>query len=204
MIDSKEANRISDMGPSGAAEAERFFIEAVEACDTNLMRCALDVIEATGAQPRVLQKLKELTPRDDVRNSFRSFWDEHGWTIRMKVADDSALCDVLRNLLEPYKGPHLILYRGEIAAQREQEIYGISWTTDIQVARMFARGLNCLPPDGGVLLKSLVSAEAIISSPSEHSKRLDEYEFVVDPRGLNEVRTMERFAWTEHESMVDG
>ena len=73
------------MGLSGAADASSFFAKAVLSCDTQFMRCALDVIEATGAQPKVLQWLKKLTPQDDVRRSFRSFWDEHGWTIRMKV-----------------------------------------------------------------------------------------------------------------------
>ncbi len=67
----------------------------------------------------------------------------------------------------------------------------MSWTPDIKVARMFARGLNCQPPDGGVVLEALVPADAIISPPSEHSKYLQEYEFVVDPRGL-EVRIIER------------
>ena len=191
----KEAIRIIDLG--SAAEAVRFFMEGVEACDKEQIRRALDVIEATGAQPRVLQRLKKLTPTDDVRKSFRSFWDEFGWTIRMKVADDSALCDALRNLLEPYKGPPMTLYRGEIAAQYDKGIYGISWTTDVKAAGMFARGLNCLEPAGGVLLESLVPAEAIISPPSEHSKHLQEYEFPVDVRGLNEVRVLKRFPWTE-------
>ena len=191
----KEAIRIIDMG--SAAEAVRFFMDGVEACDKEQMRRALDVIEATGTQPKALQRLKKLTPTDDVRKSFQSFWDVYGWTIRMKIADDSALCDALRNLLEPYKGPPMTLYRGEIAARYDKGIYGISWTTDIKAARMFARGLNCLPPDGGVLVQSLVRADAIISAPSKRSIHLQEYEFVVDPRGLNDVRAIKRVPWTE-------
>ena len=191
----KEALRIIDLG--SAAEAVRFFMEGVEACDKEQMRRALDVLESTGAQPRAFQRLKKLTPTDDVRKSFRSFWDVYGWTIRMKVADDSALCDALRNLLEPYKGPPMTLYRGEIAAKHDKGNYGISWTTDIKAARMFARGLNCLEPAGGVLLESLVPAEAIISPPSEHSRFLQEDEFLVNARGLDEVRVLKRYPWTE-------
>ena len=146
----EEANRIMAVGPSGADEAESFFINAVEACDTKLMRCALDVIEGTSAQIRTLQCLTRLTPDYNIRKAFRSFWDGYGWTIRMKIADDATLCDALRNLLESYKGPPVKLYRGEIAAQYNQGIYGISWTSDIEAARTFAEGLNCLPPDGGV------------------------------------------------------
>jgi len=100
-------------------------------------------------------------------------------------------------MLEPYTGPTIILYRGEISAQFEKDIFGLSWTSDISMAGMFAEGLNCLPPSGGVLIQSMVPAKAIISSPSKHSKHLQEYEFVVDPRGLIEVLEVRRFPWTK-------
>ena len=188
------AKRIVDKGKAGATEAESYFTNAVEQCDKYLMRRGLDVIEATGAQTGAFQRVAQLTAGHDIRKAFRSFWDVYGWTIRLKVADDAAVCDALWNLVASYDGPSMTLYRGELAAQHEMGIYGISWTTDIEVGRMFAGGRNCEPPDGGVVVESLVPAEAIISLPSRHSKYLQEYEVIVDPRGLNEVRALERFS----------
>ena len=193
----QEAERIIDMGPSGAAEAELFFMEAVRACDTELMRCALDVIEATGAQSKTLQRLIDLEPTDNIRKSFTSFWVVSGWIFREKVADDSALCDALRNFLPPYDGPPMKLYRGEIATRHELEEYGVAWTCEIEKARDYAGGLHMLQPSGGVLIESLVPAEAIISDLRELSHLSEEYEIVVDPRGLNEIREIRRFPFTE-------
>ncbi len=113
----KEAKRIIAMGPSGAAEAERFFKQTLEACDKDQMLCALDVIEATGAQSRVLERFKKLAPKDQTKEFFRSLWDVHGGTLREKMDNDTVLCDVLRKLFQPYEGPEMKLYRGEIAAQ---------------------------------------------------------------------------------------
>ena len=56
----KEAIRIIHLG--SAAEAVGFFMEGVEACNTEHMRRALDVIEALGVQLSVLRRLKQLTP----------------------------------------------------------------------------------------------------------------------------------------------
>lgn len=189
----KEAERIIEMGSSGADEAERFFMNAFEACDTDRMRCALDVAEATGALPAVLEQLKNVSASNDERKSFLSFWVVSGWIMREKVKDDCSLCDVLRNLLPPYEGSEMTLYRGEIATQYDNEVIGFAWTTKYEKARGYARGLHSLQPGGGILLESLVPAEAIISDLRELSHIRKEFEIVVDPQGLNQVRPMERF-----------
>ena len=57
---------------------------------------------------------------------------------------------------------------------------------------MFGRGLNATM-SGGVLLKCDASAAVIISGPSAHSIRLNEYEFTIDPIGLEGIAVVETY-----------
>jgi hypothetical protein len=56
----------------------------------------------------------------------------------------------------------------------------MSWTTKIEVARMFAERRD--PP--GVVLKLDALAEMIIAGPNDHSKYLGEDEYLLDPSAI--------------------
>ena len=175
-------------------EAEKLFIEAVASCDGDLMRTALDAVAETGAQAGTLAHLKHMSPQGDISKSFRAFWSEHGWTIRERFEDDYGLIDALHNLISKYKGPDMTLYRGEVGSSYAQGRIGISWTSDLSVAQPLARGLNRLPPDGGVVLEAFVPAVAIICSPEGWKDHLQEREYIVDSRLLGEVRQLDRYS----------
>jgi hypothetical protein len=120
-------------------------------------------------------------------------WFTKGHHIRHHVGDDNLLLDALYLLLPCYEGPGLTLYRGESFSRWQHGAYGSAWSTKIDVARMFARGLNAMYPRGGVLLSTDAPANAIITGPSAHSVWLQEYEYVVDRRKLREVTLLACF-----------
>lgn len=58
---------------------------------------------------------------------------------------------------------------------------------------MFASGLNAIE-SGGVLLKSYVPAEAILTGPNDHSARqINEFEYTCDPTNLKEIEVLQYF-----------
>lgn len=71
--------------------------------------------------------------------------------------------------------------------------YGLCWTTKIEVATMFAAGLNAVLSDGGVLLRAYAPSEAVISGPGRHSAYLGEAEHTVDPSDLTHMEVLGRF-----------
>ncbi|EIK96065.1 hypothetical protein PMM47T1_13935 [Pseudomonas sp. M47T1] len=136
------------------------------------------------------QLIKELTacgPKiRTLAESFHTKWHESHHLIRELVDDDDALTDMLWTWLPRYSGPALRLYRGESIDRFELGKIGSAWTDKIDTARTFARGLNARGR-GGVILDSLVPAEAIIAAPSAHSIRINECEFSVDYRKLEAI-----------------
>ena len=84
------------------------------------------------------------------------------------------------------------MYRGENLGRWRAGILGFAWTPDVEVARMFAGGLNAVPP-GGILLKGTVGPTSIISAPNDHSRRLQEHQFTVDPFSALELQEIEVF-----------
>ena len=112
--------------------------------------------------------------------------------MREQIADDQLLCKMLRHALPPYQGSELKLYRGENIERWHARKLGLSWTTRIEVARMFASGLNAVRT-GGVLLEGTFAQQAIISGPNSHSRYLDEEQFTVDPSLAEDLRQLENF-----------
>lgn len=132
-------------------------------------------------------------PSDLHREAFATQWVTHGAKVRQQVRDDSLLIQTLRRWLPKYDGGGLVLYRGESAERAEKQRYGLCWTPKIEVATMFASGLNSMPVGGGVLLQTYASRDAIVSGPSYHSKYLGEFEHTVDPTLLSDVQILSRF-----------
>ncbi len=124
--------------------------------------------------------------------AFHSVWTYKGHRIREQINNDDVLRDALRVLLPPYSGPGMKLYRGENLTRWKENNIGFGWTPHIDIGRMFAGGLNAIYT-GGVLLEAYAPSEAIIAGPNEHSKSLDENEYVVDLTGIGNISNIESF-----------
>lgn len=140
--------------------------------------------------------LKEERQSPKFVEQFSMFWIEAGHHLREQVEDDRTLVCLLRYLLPPYKGEALELFRGENRSRWESGSIGLAWTRSIDTARIFGSGLNAIN-SGGVLLKSYVIPEVIISGPNAHSIYLGENQFTVDPYSLSEISVLEAYPTVE-------
>jgi len=162
--------------------------------DWSQVYTALNNIERLGIWPSaVLAMARVSRPTQEISECFHnSIWTVRGHRIREMVNNDNVLLDVLRILLPKYDGPSMVLYRGENIDRSEQGALGFAWTTRKDIALMFARGLNA-EGKGGILLSVNAPTKAIIASPGRHSIFLDEHEYVVDPRHLQDIASIELF-----------
>ena len=142
-----------------------------------------EVAQAVAAGEKIL-----VTSEDD----FGTFWIEAGHRIREKVADDALLTNMLRQLLPPYSGGPVTLYRGENIARWQAKNVGFSWTEDPEVARMFGQGLNATRT-GGVLLRGVFQPASIICGPNSHSNYLQEVQFTVDQSMMPSLEMLEKY-----------
>ena len=134
---------------------------------------------------------------DELREAFHLQWTVRGHRIREALDDDVLLVNVLRQILPPYLGPGLTIYRGEQAARADAGRVGFNWSEDREVAKMFASGLCTLYPGGGVLLQAYAPPCAIISGSSKHSIYLGESELIVDPSRIEDMTELARFSGKE-------
>jgi hypothetical protein len=132
----------------------------------------------------------ELAP--EVKDALGTHWVEAGHHIREQIGDDKHLIRFLRHALPKYTGGPCTLYRGENLDRWLSGTVGTNWTSQMEKARMFARGLNSVA-SGGVLLRAQFAPEAIISGPNAHSKWLNEEQFTVDPSVAASLVELERF-----------
>ena len=158
------------------------------------LEAVLDKVETASFWRATITAMIQIgKPHPEISTGFHTLWTERGHRIREQVLDDDLLRDALRILLPAYVGPGLKLYRGENVDRWKTQTYGFAWTDKIDTARMFARALNAMAGQGGVLLSADAPTEAIIAEPNEHSIHLDEYEYVVDWHQLREITALERF-----------
>lgn len=140
-----------------------------------------------------MRKMVVCSPKNSVvADRFHTQWHVAHHYIRALVDDDELLMDMLWKWLPRYNGPELLLYRGENIDRFELGSVGTAWTDKESVAKMFASGLNA-EGKGGVILESVVPADAIIAGPSAHSIYLGEYEYTVDRRRLSTISLNCRF-----------
>ncbi|MGN6260293.1 MAG: hypothetical protein ACTHNO_06120 [Ralstonia sp.] len=132
--------------------------------------------------------LTACAPKDHaIAERFHTQWHVSHHFIRELVDDDELLMDVAWTWLPRYKGPEMVLYRGENIDRLDRDRIGSAWSSKEETACMFARGLNAVGK-GGVVLETTAPPEAIIAGPSSHSVWLGEHEFTVDRRRLVEVK----------------
>lgn len=110
--------------------AEQSFVEALKRADAKMHADAVNDLSYDW-RPRFLRSLAELPPiSDQARALMLSMWVRWGDSWRSEVDNDLLLIDVLRNLLPPYTGEDVQLFRGESAFSRRRRTYGMSWTID--------------------------------------------------------------------------
>ncbi len=121
---------------------------------------------------------------EEHRGDAHTFWTECGHRIRKKLNHDNALEIILKKVLPAYSGHEITLYRGENKERYEKKYMGFCWTSNREIAEMFARGLNSFK-SGGVLLQYQFNPSQIIAGPSQHSIYLGENEFTVSPSSID-------------------
>ncbi len=124
--------------------------------------------------------------------AFHTHWVENAHRIRSQIGDDACLIELLRHIFPRYEGKDILLYRGENIDRFKTSSTGLCWTQDIEVARMFARGLNAVNT-GGVLLSSICKKDWVIAGPNAHSNYLGEGEYIVDVLKMSNIEAVETF-----------
>jgi hypothetical protein len=131
-------------------------------------------------------------PNTEFQEHFMIAWQVSGDSYRDEVDDDLLLLDALRVLLPRYQGPEMKLWRGESIHNRDRRTYGMSWSSDKDVARAFALNNRIHLYGDCVLLETVASPDAIVCETIPIAKNEDE--FIVDRRHLQYVQVIEQFA----------
>lgn len=134
-------------------------------------------------------------PHPEASESFGTYWIEGSHRIREQVANDKMLVRLLRHILPPYEGGTITLFRGESIERWEAGTFGLAWTSNVEVAKMFGGGLNSVP-SGGVVLTGCFEPKAIITGPNAHSKYLGEEQYTIDPYLAANIVVVETFPLT--------
>jgi hypothetical protein len=121
-------------------EAMKSFVEGAQSANFELFCASLEQIESRGLFKSAFRAVTRVSVPDEFRDRLAGAWCQSGNHIRSEVGDDLILIKALRVLLPTYRGDALRLYRGDSAWNRRRRTYGLSWTTDIEVARSFAKG----------------------------------------------------------------
>ena len=155
-----------------------------------------EMFERTTEEARWREKAVELLAEDkfdpEFRRKFHTYWTEAGHHIREQIGDDVTLVSLLRLIVPPYVGLSRTLYRGENLDRWTARRIGLCWSENVEVARMFGRGLNAMG-NGGILLQCRTTNGAIIAGPSEHSQYLGESEYTLDPPKIFSIEIIEEY-----------
>jgi hypothetical protein len=167
-------------------------IAAINAADPNAFVKAMAHCDLCGHLKEMMQALARYTDAPAcICECFLELWRHHGDHMRSEAGTD-ILLKVLWRLLPRYEGPAVQLYRGEAWENRLQETHGMSWSTDICVARGYAERFARKSEGGSVLLQVLAKSSAIISRVHDDNDSYGEREFIIDGQRLRGVRVIER------------
>jgi hypothetical protein len=177
--------------PKLAADA---FVAAVSAGDIEALAASLDDVEMTCAWRLVVRRCARLTDvSEEMRQAMLRIWTTSGDHLRGEVRDDLVLKTALRVLLPRYQGPPVTLYRGDSLWNRRRRTYGLSWTSNEEVADGFARGLWRTMEGGSVVLRTVAEPRAVICVVGLEEDRYGEAEYLIDRRALKSVGVVRRY-----------
>jgi len=162
------------------SEAIKGFEYAVRIGNGDRLGPVLSALAATKGYPGAFRRVRGTDAPIPFREGFLGYWAHDGEHIRGQINDDLLLIDALKGLLPPYAGPDMELWRGESHFAWARRRYGLSWTSDREVATDFARMNQQWTEKGGVLLQARVPSAAIIA----HVSDFGEEEYLVDRRLL--------------------
>jgi len=137
-----------------------------------------------------LYMAEHVEPSKFNQAAVHTLWTVNGGHLRRKIQDDHLIACVLKKSLPGYQGNGLFLYRGECQFLYEKNKIGFCWSSKIDVAKKFARGLNAIE-SGGVLLRAFAPPEAILAEPNDHStNQMEEFEYTCDPWKLEKITAL--------------
>ena len=179
------------------------FANSIRTSDIHAYAQSLEALQHSLLWPRVVRAVEHLDPPAKFRRHCLWSWLKWGDSLRSEVNNDLLLIKLLRVLLPKYKGPALTLYRGETTWNRRRRTYGMSWSTEIEVATQFANGILRTFQGGSVVLKTRAPARSIICAPELVTNRFAaEHEILVDRRKLGRVHVVERLAELSFEKLT--
>jgi hypothetical protein len=194
-MDYAEFQRIKKAERRASRDAVKAFVEGARTGNLELFCSGLELVEKYCVFKSAFRAVAKYSAPMEFRNRFSGVWQLDGDHIRSEVNEDRTLIEGLRVLLPPYTGDALQLYRGDSMWNRQRRSYGLSWTTELEVARGFADGIWRTYEGGSVVLSTLAPALAIISAPGVNHERFGaEKEYLVARRRLTSVEVIERFS----------
>lgn len=182
----------------GRRQAAGAVVDAIVHADLHALYRAMEQAERHWALQDAMRACTRLPSLSVAsRETFLTVWLRSGDHIRMELGHDLLLTRALRVLLPPYDGQAIRLWRGETSYNRRRRTYGLSWTSEREVARAFANGPAANTQGGSVLIGADVPADAIICAPALLGDTVGEAEYLVDRRRLKGVWVAERYPEVE-------
>jgi hypothetical protein len=106
-------------------------------------------LQFKGLWRHIVRSVCGMNPPANFRRHCLESWILWGDSLRNKIGDDLLLIELLCVLMPKCKGDAVRLYRGDSFLNRCRCTYGLSWTSNREVARSFADGIFCRTSRGG-------------------------------------------------------
>lgn len=171
------------------------FQEFLKNEDSEGLQVAMRTMDRLECWCEIFKRLS-LNPNGVTGKQLLKFWVTYGlYHIPNSLKGDLVyFVDALKMLVPPYSGPSLKLYRGELEARHQNRIYGIAWTSRLEAAVVFARRRE--PDEGtGVVLEIDATPSMIVVRCEDSHLWNHEQEYIIDPRHIQEVRSLDRSLW---------
>ena len=195
MMDRETAERMMKEDLQRARDSITGFTLALTSGKPSELSAAIAAIEETLTWRKAfVAAAKVERVAKSARSKMLNLWVDNGMYIREEVGDDRVLVRALRNILPPYRGGAVTVYRGDSMLNRRRRTYGLSWSANREIAESFATGYWRMFEGGSVLLSTEAPAEAIICSPHALGHVYDEGEYLVDRSKLGAVKLIRRYS----------
>jgi hypothetical protein len=176
------------------------FVQACRAGNPEAFCEALDGLgNAVNGWDLALRQIAGLPKIDpDIQIEFLNKWRKYKW-LSYRAQHDAVLASALHVLLPTsnYDGAPIRLFRGEATGLAKWRGCGVSWTTRLEIARLFARlGED---DEGSRVLETVAPANAVLYQRKYGEDNIlikryggEDDEYIVDPSLLTEVKIVER------------